>query len=276
MANAKPADAVAEWRALQSATPPVLLADHLTWLRIQGETQDPRLLATLADRAPAGNFARTRPPPTSAVGSAYPGGDGVGREAPGDNAPGAAGTGFPLDERHATAPIRGDGGGAAFSVPSAVPLEPFLQLSKRGNRDSIVGGLQYRAEGNNHMAEAKRGRSQLTHDVYTLLKEHRPGDESLPRSGGGEQEERRGKRASMKQVSEAADRCGFLHLVVDGVVFQVEAARPSGITRVWENVLPAVSEKSTPHPRAQGPLWRTVVYIEGSKANPATYPNGRL
>lgn len=245
MATTTPANAVAEWRALQDATPPVLLADHLTWLRIQGETQDPRLLATMAGRAPAGNLSRTRLPPTSRVDAAYPAGDGVGGSDQGDGARVAGETRVSLAERDITAPSHGGGvsvSGAAFPVPSAIPLEPFLQMVKWGNRRRNVDGLQYRAEGDTETAESKRGRHQLNHDVYTLMRGHRSGDDNrLPRSGVEDQEEERsGKTASTEQASAAAARCGFLHLVVDGVVFQVEAARPSGITRVWENVLPAV------------------------------------
>lgn len=215
MAKTMRADAVAEWRALQGATPPVLLADHLTWLRIQGETQEPRLLATVADRAPAGKLSRTRLPPISAVGTEYlVGGGGVGGEELGDNAPGTAGTEAPLAEPDVTAPNRG--GGAAIPL---VPLEPFLQLAKeRRNSDNTADGLRRRPEGNTQTAEVKREGSQLTNDVNTVLKEHGADD-----------------------AYRSQDRCGFLHLVVDGVVFQVQAARPSGITRVWEKVLPAVS-----------------------------------
>lgn len=44
--------AVAEWKALQLVEPPVVLAEHLTWLRNQGRHQEPRLLTTIADRPP--------------------------------------------------------------------------------------------------------------------------------------------------------------------------------------------------------------------------------
>lgn len=256
MAGMVPADAVAEWRALQSANPPILLADHLTWLRIQGETQDPRLLATLADRTPAGNFSSTRQPLISTV-DAERNRPAVGRDEQGDNAPGGGGTGVLLGERNGNAPSRGAPAVFPVLVPSAVPLEPFLQMARRGNGDNAADGLRRRGTRSTRTAEGRREGSQLDHNVYTLLKEHRPmGDHyGLPRPGGGHQEERGGRTDSTEWGSdEAADRCGFLHLVVDGVVFQVEAARPSGITRVWENVLPAVSGRSARHPRAQVPV----------------------
>lgn len=41
---------VSEWKALQDIEPPVVLAEHLTWLRYQGHHQEPRLLTTVADR----------------------------------------------------------------------------------------------------------------------------------------------------------------------------------------------------------------------------------
>lgn len=254
---AETADAVAEWRALQGATPPVLLADQLTWLRIQGETQDPRLLATVADRAPASNSCQTRLPPISASCTGYPGGGGVGGgNQGGGDVHGFAGTGIPLAERDSTAP--GHGGGVAFPP---VPLEPFLQSAKRGSSENTADRLRHRAGRDTQTAEAKREGSRLTHNANTLLKGHRSGDHRLPRSrpGGRDHQARTGRPASMEQLSGAPDRCGVLHLVVDGVVFQVEATRPSGITRVWENVLPAVSGRSSPHPRARGPLARSSV-----------------
>lgn len=247
MTGTIPVDAVAEWRALQGATPPVLLADHLSWLRVQGETQDPRLLATVADRAPTGSFSRTPQPPISTVGTEHPGKGDVGEQDLIDNAPGgAAGVRVPLAERDVTAPSRAGTGTFPVPVPSAVPLEPFLQLARGGNSGHTADGLPRRQKRNTQTGEATREGSQLTPNVNTLLKERRPGDYCRPpRSGSGDHEEGRGRTAPMGRVSgAAADRCGFLHLVVDGVVFQVEAARPSGITRVWENVLPAVSERS--------------------------------
>lgn len=198
----------------------MLLAHHLTWLRIQGEIQDPRLLATVADRAPASNFSRTRLRPISTVGTECSGEGGVDGEEHGDNAPRVAEAGVP-----------------------SVPLEPFLQLTKRGKSDKTTDGLGCWRGINTQAAEAKREGPQLTPNVHTLLKEHRPGSGRSPRSERGDQEERRGRATSMERVPEAAGRCGFLHLVVDGVVFQVQAARPSGMMRVWGNVLPAVRER---------------------------------
>eukprot|EP00903_Cladosiphon_okamuranus_P018662 g17176.t1 len=234
----KTADAVAEWVALQEATPPVPLADHLTWLRIQGEAQDPRLLATVADRAPTSNSCRTRLPPISATGTGYPGGGGVGEgNQRGGDAPGTTGTGISLAERDVTAP--GQGGCESFPL---VPLEPFLQLAKRGSSDNTAAGLWRRAGRYTQAAENKREGLRLTHNANTHLKEHRSRDHRLPRSRSGsrDQQARTGRTASMEQVSAAPDGCGLLHLVVDGAVFQVEAVRPSGITRVWENALPAM------------------------------------
>eukprot|EP00752_Nemacystus_decipiens_P012470 g11044.t1 len=237
------ADAVDEWRALQSAIPPVVLADHLTWLRIQGETQDPRLLATLADRAPSGVSSRSREPPTSTVGRRHPGEGGVKEQDQVDYVPGVTARGPSLADRFDISPS--GGGAATFPVPfpSAVPLEPFLQMTRRWNSGKTADGHRRRETRSTHSAESKGEGSQLTHNVNTLLKERRSGDcHRMPKSGAREYDEGIGRAgpATIEPVSDAADRCGFLHLVVDGVVFQVEAARPSGITRVWENVLPAM------------------------------------
>ena len=212
-----PVDTVAEWRDLQSATPPVRLADHLTWLRIQGETGDPRLLVTVADR-PSPSVAFGRESSTTSTG----------------------------------------GGGASFAVPSAVPLEPFLQ-TKDVRESDYTNGLWRRAGGKSQTGDAKRRRSRLTHGVHTVLKEHRSGEQRLPgsRRWAGDEEEEGRRAASTGEASAAPRTCGLLHLVVDGVVFQVQAARPTGIARVWANVLPAVSKSLTPD-RLLTPLSQTL------------------
>ncbi len=208
-----PVDAVAEWRDLQNATPPIRLADHLTWLRVQGEASDPRLLATIADRLPARL--------TSVRGNT------------------------------ATMPDRN--GGESFAVPPAVPLGPILHMTKGGREGESTDGAWRRVGGKNGETgeESQRGRSRLTHGVHTSMKENRSGDGRLPGPGrwtGGEGEEKGRGASKGEEASAATRRCGFLHLVVDGVVFQVEAARPTGISRVWENVLPAVSKRPAPAP----------------------------
>lgn len=234
-ATKRPADPVSEWRKLQTTTPPVLLADHLTWLRVQGSTRDPRLLATVADRPPAGSS-------TSGLGQWFrPYGSG-GREEGGDSSETArrveggrqgkqgsigltAGAAGASDLATSAPEI-----GAIFPKPSAVPLKPFLQLEEGGRRrDDRADGIQDHASG----TEETRT-SFLTHGVHAGLKEYDPGGGLLPDPGGRGGDERNGAFA-------VAAKCGVFHLVVDGVVFQVDAAKPQGVSRVWASVLPAVS-----------------------------------
>lgn len=191
-------DAVAEWKALQDAPAPVLLADHLSWLRVHGQNQDPRLLTTVADR-PASVIRRS------------------------DN------------------------------VLPVVPLAPFLrQIDKKGERKGSMDlAVQYKFEqgykdgfssnysglsssisgsggrrDNDGRRSGKSWESSITHETNTRLEGRR---------------HRRGKRRARGDSKASDAKCGSLHLVVDGVVFQVDAVKPKGISRVWANVLPEVS-----------------------------------
>lgn len=135
----------------------------------------------------------------------------------------------------------------------AVPLEPFLHMmaGKRGphsqtaaqlvrseahgdriidNRADIGMGIRPIREGVSGAALRSRRHRPLTHEVDTRLRNPR----KVQRSGSGE--------AIEGTAGADQDRrdCGALHLVVDGVVFQLEAATPKGISRVWANVLPMV------------------------------------
>lgn len=236
-ATTKPADPVSEWRELQRAAPPVLLADFLTWLRVQGSTQDPRLLTTVADRPPAGSS-------TSGTGQwPRPHGSG-GREEEGDSSEtarrvedGRQGKQGGVD---LTAGAAGVSDLARFPNDSVVPLKPVLQLEEGGRRrhDRTIG-IQDHASG---AGEART--SILTHGVHAGLKEHGPGRGLLPGPGGRGGDDRNGP------IAEAAT-CGVFHLVVDGVVFQVDAAKPQGVSRVWASVLPAVS-------RTEGAIGRRI------------------
>lgn len=97
-----------------------------------------------------------------------------------------------------------------------VPLESFLRLLPDGG----VSEKPHRLYG----SREDPGRVPLAHSISMRSgRRRRPGDEET--TGG---------------VAERGP-CGFLHLVVDGVEFQVNAATPSGISRVWTNVLPLVS-----------------------------------
>lgn len=254
-----PVDAVAEWRSLQNATPPVRLADHLTWLRMQGTTEDPRLLTTLADRPPSGGGGgkgggggggsnQTTPIPTSRGihhGERGENDNGAGQEGQNEHTAGGGdgrtGVNASLAGRDATADAVGTNSGVRLPASAIVPLEPFLQMAhqRRLEYDSVDGGVQRRTGGSNQTRETKRVR--LTHDVHTRLQEVSPGVGK--RVDVGDEGERSEWAAAAE--AEAAEKCGFLHLVVDGVVFQVNAAKPKGVTRVWASVLPAVSKHST-------------------------------
>lgn len=234
-ATTRSTDPVSEWRTLQRAAPPVLLADYLTWLRVQGSTQDPRLLMTVADRPPAGAS-------TSGLGQwSRPYGSG-GREEAGDSSETArrveggrqgrqGGVGLTagatgVSDLAANAPEIG----ATFPNPSAVPLKPFLQLEEGGRRrHDKTNGIQDHASGK---GEART--FSLTHGVHAGLKEYCPGGWLLPGPRGRGGDEQNGLFA-------LAANCEVFHLVVDGVVFQVDAAKPQGVSRVWASVLPAVS-----------------------------------
>lgn len=201
-------DAVAEWKALQDGPAPVLLADHLTWLRVHGRNYDSRLLATVADR-PGSVMRRS------------------------DN------------------------------VLPVVPLAPFLrQMVKEGEREgSMDAAVQYHLEPGckNGWSSACSGSSSRScssgngnRSTSSLSNEHRDsngrGSEISWKSSISHEvnmrldgrRRRKGRRARDDGRASDAD-CWSLHLVVDGVVFQVEAAKPKGISRVWANVLPEVS-----------------------------------
>ncbi|CAN0041830.1 unnamed protein product, partial [Ectocarpus sp. 13 AM-2016] len=118
---------------------------------------------------------------------------------------------------------------ATFPNDPVVPLKPFLQLQEGGRRrQDRTNGIQDRASG---AGEART--SFLTHGVHAGLKEHNPGGGVLPGPGGRGGDDRNGPFAE-------ALTCGVFHLVVDGVVFQVDAAKPQGVSRVWVSVLPAI------------------------------------
>lgn len=244
-------DTVAEWRALQDATPPVHLADHLTWLRHMGITKEPRLLRTVADRpdtslyyplrrqqfrrqsgdGPAGGIT------ISPEGAEHQVGDGLGETAYSQHSAESteAGSGVLAARRDGDA----SESEAAFPVLPIVPLEPFLKMMKSGHKDDSVNRpVAGHAGGNEDTAGARQGPARLTHDVKTLLEERLSRLDSTGEAGN--EDDRGGPALTM----EAEGVCDSLHLVVDGVVFQVEATRPALNTRVWENVLPAVSERS--------------------------------
>lgn len=251
-ATRPPVDAVAEWQALQSVAPPILLADHLTWLRVHGTSNDPRLLATVADRPSSSPFfpagrQRNRPHDHRAAkekerGAFCPGGhDGGGRgehqSIPCDfkaNSCGGGGGGNSSRGESGIAPVPATTpsfGGDAFKwcaeppVPSIVPLKPFLQLVEEIRKNSSTTFVQGKTGGQSHAGDPTQARSSLTHDVHTSLKEYGLGGEIIRNP-----EARAGPRKN----------CELFHLVVDGVVFQVDAAKLAGIWRVWAKVLPAV------------------------------------
>ena len=229
-AGKRPADAVAEWRALQKATPPVLLADHLTWLRVLGRTRFPRLLATCADRPPPSPSSRSH-----TARATRHGGNGAAEREQGNNTSGATGKADDVDEASDTG-LGKDG--QALPIPSAVPLEPFLRMVHGSGTDHTLVYPSRRADA--PMKEAKQVRSRLTPGVNTGLS----GKQIPPALGARAGDEKdRGGEIPPEEIS-SAGRCRNLHLVVDGVVFQVHAACPDGIARVWTNVLPAVGLRS--------------------------------
>lgn len=266
-ATATTADTVEEWRALQRITPPVLLTDHLTWLRVQGISVDPRLLTTVADRPPlspsssAGRH-RNRPDDRRAREENEKGG-----YFPTDHRGGGKAGEVSVPEGWETTGFGGRGGGggrssgggreegvnegdsaatscagndalsssAELPVASIVPLEPFLQLAEEGREESSTTYVEGGTRGRSQMEHPAQGRSCLTHDVHTGMKEY----------GFGAK-----RRRKTEDEVGRGDKCGSLHLVVDGVVFQVDAAKPAGISRVWANILPAV--RNTDKDRAGG------------------------
>lgn len=128
---------------------------------------------------------------------------------------------------------------AASPVLPIVPLEPFLMMMQGGHGyDSVNHRVAGHVGVSKDTAEVRQGPARLTHDVSTLL------DERLSRSGSRGEARNEDERGGPASTTGPEGVCGSLHLIVDGVVFQVEAARPGPITRVWENVLPAVSERS--------------------------------
>lgn len=212
------ADAVMEWQALQEVSPPFRLADHLTWLRVRGRDSDPRLLTTVADRPGSG----VRP---SSYRGAWGAQDGGGA---GEHEPGHA-------ERQAS---------SDYFVP-VVPLEPFLR-KKRYMEDNPA-----RAESQTVQRKEPQGRRvrrvqrdgvtderiispfALTGDLNTRMKETWEARRRRVQSKG------RGGEA-VWGAARGSTGCERMHLVVDGVVFQIDGANPWGIARVWANVLPAV------------------------------------
>ncbi|CAM9482314.1 unnamed protein product, partial [Hapterophycus canaliculatus] len=224
-ASAKPVDAVAEWRALQSAAPPVLLADHLTWLRVQGTSNDPRLLTTVADRP--------RSSPSSAEGRQWNRSDDrrVGREEGrgssllADHGGGGEGERASIPHDCGTKRLSGD---RKVPVPSIVPLEGFLRLLQEGRQESSTASVQGRTRGSKRTGNPSQRRLCLTHDVRASLKQY-----GLDREGRRKPEESVGR----------GEECGLLHLAVDAVVFQVDAAKPGGMWRVWANVLPVMLDR---------------------------------
>lgn len=157
---------VAEWNALQLIEPPIILADHLTWLRSQGQAHEPRLLTTVADKPGSPILTQT-----------YAGGK----------------------------------DGYRYHDPiEVVPLEPFLRVVHQ--------------QGTEHAGYASRDAkvkafARTTHDMG----------------------ETGGQATETEDETRARASCDSLHLVVDGAVFQVDAAVPGGIARVWTNIIPLVS-----------------------------------
>lgn len=214
-------DAVAEWRSLQNASPPIVLADNLTWLRNQGSAKDPRLLATVADRP----GSRMRPNRARESGQKH------GRTGDGGNADNMSNAGY---DRSTPGDVVAD-----FPV---IPLEPFLWATrdKKDPKPAATQDLKSPQKHSNNWrdtgAEAVTARgSRLTHGVNTRMKQY---------SGANNPawEEERGGEAGVAAARTSSEKCKIFHLVVDGVVFQVDASKPKGISRVWANVLPAVRE----------------------------------
>lgn len=214
-------DAVVEWRAMQSVQPPILLADHLTWLRVQGRGGDSRLLTTVADR-------------------------------PGSGTRGNGSGGTPEYRFRATG--ERDYLGEATSQPASfdvffpafppVPLAPFLLMVADGEEavNAAARSLQHEHscgtstnKKNSHITkcdEPKTRRHALTHDTDTRMRE----DWGEKRRPGGEG----GSGGAAITAADSSVACASFHLLVDGVMFQVGASGPRGILRVWTNILPAV------------------------------------
>lgn len=200
-------DAVAEWKALQDGPAPVLLADHLTWLREHGRNQDPRLLATVVDRP--GSVMRRSDKVLPIVPLA------------------------PFLRQMVEKREREGSTNAAVQCH----LEPGCKNGcssvcsgsssscSSGNGNSNSSSLCSERRDNNGRGSEISWKSRISHEVNMRLEGRR---------------RRKGRRAEDEGRASGAD-CGSLHLVVDGVVFQVEAAKPKGISRVWANVLPEVS-----------------------------------
>ncbi|CAM9380011.1 unnamed protein product, partial [Scytosiphon promiscuus] len=241
-ATATPKDAVAGWRALQKADPPVLVADHLTWLRAKGNFYEPRLETTVADRPhrcssfPMGRWNRLHDRrareddgqseleelPISNNCEPFPGSRGeYSNEREGQD-----GTNSPKNTSHA----EGHTPSSRAGLPLApiVPLEPFLQLAEEGRKDGSTMSVYGRRRGRNQTADPTQGRSCLTHDVHASLRGYRS----------------RGKRwREPEERFRREKNCGLFHVVVDGAVFQIYAAEPAGIWRVWAKVLPAMMDR---------------------------------
>lgn len=128
---------VSEWKALQDIEPPVVLAEHLSWLRYQGHHQEPRLLTTVADR----------PRPKSRV---------------------------PLhgDGHREHADTRGESAEERATRPkdvAVIPLEPFLEEIDAWAPEDVLRGVDSigaesggRSKGNRHSSQHERIREGLS------------------------------------------------------------------------------------------------------------------
>lgn len=173
-------DPVAEWRVLQNASTPVVLADYLTWLRKQGEAE-PRFLTTVADRPASGAWIEA---------------------------------------------WRSESDKSAKTVHfSLVPLDPFFAMM----RDTKAGVSE-----NGRRDIDRRQSDRHDNDGYKQLLAAGVNLSTRP-------DEVRGGHHGMGPSRKT--RCSALHLVVDGVIFQVDGSAPEGIARVWTRVLPVVSRK---------------------------------
>lgn len=193
--------AAVEWKALQLLEPPVVLAEHLTWLRDRGRYHEPRLLTTIAHRPTDSRLFLSQD---------------------GEGDPGKI-QGESLETRVQPQP----------PDVAVVPLGPFVDDFDLWGANGVLQatGSIGSESGPRHLNSGRVGSDgRLQRKV--LAHEHSLG------AAGGEPDRNEENDKNLVET----DSCKFFHLVVDGVIFQVDAVEPKGVWRVWANLIPAVRD----------------------------------